>query len=643
MSALPTTLPARSRASWPATKTRRRPSTATTWEYRVWPLRTGAASASGWMFLRVTVMVVSFLCRLAPSGGAAGERTADRQAMTHGLVESHGGVVGGRADAVEHLAEEAAGGGGQRDIQDLGVGESVAAQSFDVLAGHGVRTGRDLLRERHHRDLGRWEPGLTVVAGDRVHLLVREDPAAEQHGSVREHSVATPELRGGRERDQLVPPLIHRRADGLDQIAPGGPDLGPKREYLRVVRDVAERLQIALVGVSHGAGGLLERNLVDERHVAPPQGGTPRRRPVRLAGSGGPVIPRARREPDGQLHVVVEHEALRDEGLAGAADALEIVVARAVALLDGRARVAARFALATGAGEWNGRAGEDQALGLAADRRVPEGPSGGGAERHRDLRQRDAAGLVAVGVDGRDERAARRAGPRGERGEVEPARSRVVARIVGGGDAIEHRVEGLERHRGAVGETRVTARRRLDPLGDPAVHVDEAGAQERRVVDRVPQVLRVLRRLRRVGRGELLGGRGPDTEAVLGPGKVVDARRRPGRDIARTLGVRMGERGVAPVIFGRAVRVENLQGASARREPPVQVLVGGGLDVVHHVRPVLRVLAEPLVELAAETAGDVRDDPVERFAAVLVEIQIVVDERAQQTSGLRAPIRVHGP
>ena len=75
----------------------------------------------------------------------------------------------------------------------------------------------------------------------------------------------------------------------------------------------------------------------------------------------------------------------------------------------------------------------------------------------------------------------------------------------------------------------------------------------------------------------------------------------------------------------------------------MQVLVGGGLDVVHHVWPVLGILTEPLVELAAETTGDVRDDPVERLAAVLVEVQIVVDERAQQTSGLRAAIRVHVP
>ena len=121
-----------------------------------------------------------------------------------------------------------------------------------------------------------------------------------------------------------------------------------------------------------------------------------------------------------------------------------------------------------------------------------------------------------------------------------------------------------------------------------------------------------------------------------------DARRRAGRYVACALGVRVGERGIAAVIFGRAVRVEHLQLARACREPPVQVLVGRRLDVVHHVRPVFRVLTEPLVELAPETAGDVRDDPVERFAALLVEVEIVVDQSPEESSGLRAAVGVHG-
>src|SRR5262249_56368790 len=72
-------------------------------------------------------------------------------------------------------------------------------------------------------------------------------------------------------------------------------------------------------------------------------------REFRDGGSSRPVIPRARRERHRQLDVLFEHVALGDEGAAGLADALEIVVARPVALLDGCARIAGGFALAAGA------------------------------------------------------------------------------------------------------------------------------------------------------------------------------------------------------------------------------------------------------------------------------------------------------
>src|SRR5438309_992568 len=88
---------------------------------------------------------------------------------------------------------------------------------------------------------------------------------------------------------------------------------------------------------------------------------------------------------------------------AGAADSLEIIFARPVALLDRGSRIAGGLALEPSARERNRRSGEDQTLSLAADRRMPEGPSRMGAERHGDLRQRDAADLVAVGVDRGDE------------------------------------------------------------------------------------------------------------------------------------------------------------------------------------------------------------------------------------------------
>jgi hypothetical protein len=64
--------------------------------------------------------------------------------------------------------------------------------------------------------------------------------------------------------------------------------------------------------------------------------------------------------------------------------------------------------------------------------------------------------------------------------------------------------------------------------------------------------------------------------------------------------------------------------------------------VGHHLRPVLGVLAEALVELAPHAAGHVGDDPVEGLAALLVEVEIPVHQRAQHAAGLRAPVGV-GP
>src|SRR2546428_9745013 len=64
------------------------------------------------------------------------------------------------------------------------------------------------------------------------------------------------------------------------------------------------------------------------------------------------------------------------------------------------------------------------------------------------------------------------------------------------------------------------------------------------------------------------------------------------------------------------------------------------MNVVHHVRPVLGVLPEPLVELTAKPAGDVRDDSVERLPTLLVEVEVVVDQRPEQPPGLRSTVGV---
>ena len=119
------------------------------------------------------------------------------------------------------------------------------------------------------------------------------------------------------------------------------------------------------------------------------------------------------------------------------------------------------------------------------------------------------------------------------------------------------------------------------------------------------------------------------------------------------VGVRVDERGVAPVILRRGIGVEGAEPAPARVEPRMERVLHAGVriapglvgereEVRHHVVPVLRVLPEALVELAPHPARHIGDDPVDGLAPVLVEIQILVGERAQQAPGLRAPIGI-GP
>ena len=207
-----------------------------------------------------------------------------------------------------------------------------------------------------------------------------------------------------------------------------------------------------------------------------------------------------------------------------------------------------------------------------------------------------------------------------------------MARVAGAGDSIEYRVERLERHRGALGQARMPARRRLDAFGDPAIQVDETRAQERRVVDRVPQVLRVFGRLRRIGGGRFLGRGRPHAETMLGAREVIDAHARTVLDVARPAGIGVDQRCIAAVVLRGGVGVHHLE---AGRRLDLE-----RLEVGHRPGPVLAVLAEALVELAAHAAGDVGDDAIERLVVLLVLIQAVVNERAQQASRLRAPVRV---
>ena len=108
------------------------------------------------------------------------------------------------------------------------------------------------------------------------------------------------------------------------------------------------------------------------------------------------------------------------------------------------------------------------------------------------------------------------------------------------------------------------------------------------------------------------------------------------------------------MVLGRGVGVEDAQPAAAGVEARVQRVLGAGLrirgglvgereEVRHHVVAVLRVLAEALVELAPHAAGHVGDDAVEGLAPLLVQVEVLVDQRAQQPPGLRAAVGVGPP
>ena len=126
---------------------------------------------------------------------------------------------------------------------------------------------------------------------------------------------------------------------------------------------------------------------------------------------------------------------------------------------------------------------------------------------------------------------------------------------------------------------RVSARRRLDPVDDPAIEMHEAGAQQRRVVDDAAEVLGVLDRARRIGGRRLGVGRRPDAEAVLRAGEVVDAHVRPVRDVVLPSGSVWIERRVAAMVLGRRVRVEDAEAAASRVEPSMERILHSGLRI----------------------------------------------------------------
>ena len=195
-------------------------------------------------------------------------------------------------------------------------------------------------------------------------------------------------------------------------------------------------------------------------------------------------------------------------------------------------------------------------------------PAGEGRDRDPQLRRPDARALVAVGIHRGDERdvgradlgwqvrrcPARRAGPKSSRtGRWTPV-GEAHAR-----DGGVHRARRLGGHRGAVGQTRHRARRRLDALAHPAVEVDEGGPQERRVVHHAERVAPAAARVRVGGRRRERAGR------VLGAREEVLAD--PGRrgHVAGGRHVGVDERAVAAPVLGRGVDREDARRAARGR------------------------------------------------------------------------------
>ena len=113
---------------------------------------------------------------------------------------------------------------------------------------------------------------------------------------------------------------------------------------------------------------------------------------------------------------------------------------------------------------------------------------------HRQIRQANAAHLVAIPIDRRNEmgvgfalnpRQGRRDPARGLRAEIETDHPRRVRRKADPRDCREYALRLFGRHRGAIGKTRVLARRGILLSSFPLVHSHQRGAQQRVVIDRI--------------------------------------------------------------------------------------------------------------------------------------------------------------
>src|SRR5215470_9031654 len=358
----------------------------------------------------------------------------------------------------------------------------------------------------------------------------------------------------------------------------------------------------------------------------------PSSRPMSVSVLSRPGVPVALAVGHRRLDVLFEEIPGVDQLLRGPSNARQVVRARGVALGDGRARIARRLSLGSGTGKGQRASREVKNLVHAAALGMPQVPARVSGEGNRQLRYGDARALVAVGIHRADPVAQRAPRLRRERGEVLALRPHGVAWIGGGRNTREGLLELARIHGRAVGEAGMAAGRRRRALRHPPIKIDEGGAEEPAVVHHAAQVVRALPPAPRVGsHSGGIGGR-PDPVPVLGAPPVVHAHVEPVLDIARARGIGVDQRRVAAVILEARVRVKRLE-PSARLDLE-------RLEAIHHLRPVLGVLPEPLVELSQHGSRHVGDDAVERATATLVHVQIVMDHGAQEAARLRAAIGV---
>src|SRR5215470_1130434 len=358
----------------------------------------------------------------------------------------------------------------------------------------------------------------------------------------------------------------------------------------------------------------------------------PSSRPMSVSVLSRPGVPVALAVGYRRLDVLLEEIPGVDQLPRGLANARQVVRARSIALDDGRARIARRLALGAGTDEGQRASREVENLVHAAALGMPQVPAGVSGEGNRQLGHGDARALVAVGIHRADPVAQRGPRFRRERGEILALRPHGIARIGGGRNAREGLLELARIHRRAVGEAGMAAGRRRHALRHPPIEIDEGGAEEPAVVHHAAQVARTLPPAPWVrGDDGSIGGR-PDPVPMLGARPVIHAHVGPVLDVSRARGIGVDQRRVAAVILEARVRVERLE-PSARLDLK-------GLEAIHHLRPILGILPEPLVELPQHRSRHVGDDAVERAAAALVHVQVEVDHGAQEAARLRAAIGV---